>query len=248
MNRMLALLAGIHATALAFACNGKIDVGELRSEAGSPAESGVPETATSSTVGPDAGTTDGETSAQKGQEGEASDTADSAMVPEGGCSPSESILTCAPTASVAGCWTCAKQVCSSQFAACAQDATCNATIAGALNCSAESGNIMACFPLAIMSTLAATNGDDDTALDVVRGCILNNGACPCLTAFPTPPPDDVDADLPLCSCKTFYGSAMCMQTTSCRVPTCPVGAPCCTPSGLCGCAPNIVGGPDLTCN
>src|SRR5580693_7367567 len=65
------------------------------------------------------------------EEGEASDTTDSTVVPEGGCSPSESILTCQPAASFASCWTCVRQVCSSQLAACAQDATCNAAIAGA---------------------------------------------------------------------------------------------------------------------
>ena len=45
------------------------------------------------------------------------------------------------------------------------------------------------------------------------------------------------------------GNAMCVQTSSCQMPSCPVGgAACCTPSGLCGCATAIAGGPDLTCN
>jgi hypothetical protein len=175
---------------------------------------------------------------------------DSSTVPGGECSPTESILTCQPAASFAACWTCVKQVCSSQLAACAQDATCNAAIAGALNCVAEGGEISQCLPFAVM------NGDDDTALAEVQGCtVVNNDACPCLTTLPANPfsaPSDVaDADLPLCSCKTVppYGNAMCMQSTSCQVPTCAVGgSPCCTPAGLCGCAPNIPGGPDLTCN
>ena len=103
----------------------------------------------------------------------------------------------------------AQQVCSSQLAACAQDATCNAAIAGALNCVAEGGEISQCLPFAVM------NGDDDTALGEVQGCtVVNNDACPCLTTPPATPPAVVDADLPLCSCKTVppNGNAM-----SCRL-------------------------------
>jgi hypothetical protein len=41
MNRTLVLLAGIQATALAVACNGQVDVGQLRSDAGGESESGA---------------------------------------------------------------------------------------------------------------------------------------------------------------------------------------------------------------
>lgn len=168
-----------------------------------------------------------------------------AAVPDGGCSPTESILTCEPAGSFAGCWICQKQMCSTQLTACAQDAACNAAMAGALNCVDEGRAPQLCFLFASTST-------DVMLADAVQPCLATAYApCGCMMSQGLTPPDNVDADLPLCACTTVppYGNAMCMQTSSCRIPTCPVsGAPCCTPTGLCGCPDAVPGGPDLTCN
>lgn len=170
---------------------------------------------------------------------------DGATVPDGGCSPTESILTCQPAASFAACWTCGKHTCASQLTACAQDPACNAAIAGALNCVDEGGAAEQCFPFVFMSA-------DDAGLSALQSCLtLAYTQCSCMMSQGSTPADSVDADLPLCSCTTVppYGNGMCMQTASCHIPTCPVsGAPCCTSAGLCGCASAIPGGPDLTCN
>jgi hypothetical protein len=210
----------------------------------------------SSPKGFDAGVIDGGTlldgtalvglpDAEDGPQGSQGVSSDGAAVPDGECSPTESILTCEPAASLAACWTCGKQMCSSQLTQCAQDAACNAAIVGVLNCVDEGGDPQRCFLFASTST-------DVTVADAVLPCLdTSYGLCGCMTSQGSAPPDDLDADLPLCSCTTVppYGNAMCMQTASCRIPSCPVaGSPCCTPAGLCGCASAVPGGPDLTCN
>jgi hypothetical protein len=77
-------------------------------------------------------------------------------------------------------------------------------------------------------------------------------ACGCASdTSPGPmPAGPDDAGLPLCGCTPgANGSGNCAAAPTCTIPTCPVGGTqCCTPTGLCGCAPEIPAGPYQTCN
>jgi|HubBroStandDraft_6_1064221.scaffolds.fasta_scaffold80262_3 hypothetical protein len=233
-----ASIASIVTLGMAIGCGGSIDSSSANARTGDGGTEGrVPLDATTLVGLQDA--------AEDTPQSASAPSSDSAAVSDAGCPPTESILTCEPAASFAPCWTCGKQTCSSQLTACGQDASCNAAIAGALSCVAEGGAPEQCFTFAFMQS-------NDTALGASEAClVMAYTRCGCMMSQGSAPPDDVDADLPLCSCTTVppYGNAMCTQTSSCRIPACPVaGSPCCTPAGLCGCAVAIAGGPDLTCN
>jgi hypothetical protein len=152
-----------------------------------------------------------------------------------------SILGCAPPAWLT-CWACVQELCSSQWTACAADATCNQAMAGALTCVDRGGDVAQCFEQAFAS-------NSDPAIGAAQTCMAPAyGSCGCSTE--APPPPNQDAGLPLCGCTTgANGVANCVQTPTCSVPGCPVsGTYCCTSAGLCGCPAAVPGGPELTCN
>jgi len=92
-----------------------------------------------------------------------------------------SVLTFDPSgATFQACWSCAKNVCASQLAACAADCTCNSTVASALACVQDGLSVETCFQATFGST-------SDTVEASVEACLLQQAysACNCAAVLET---------------------------------------------------------------
>jgi hypothetical protein len=145
---------GIVAIGLAAGCGGELDLAQHDGGAGQDTDAGAPDGAPPSNL-----------LFTGGSPGD-----------DAGCSPASSALLLAAKEALSGtCWSCVAQGCSTQFAACAADCSCNAAITGDLNCLENNGS----------DCLAPAQASDDDSTTAVNLCIEEASVeCGCLS--PTP--------------------------------------------------------------
>jgi hypothetical protein len=176
IRRLARSLGGVAAIAIAAGCGGK-------SLEASDAGSRAPNQEHHNTETEDA-------SAEAQSRGESSDSSEGTTsepaftddAGDAGCS--QNVLTYQLTnTTFTSCWACLKQYCSTQFAACATDCSCNEIFAAALRCTdADEEGIESCLSAAAFSAWGpATEGVVDCWPQYA------SGACNCDTAVPVSP-------------------------------------------------------------